>query len=309
MKADTPAGAEAVRVLDELNIGHTQYALHLRYIARWGSERRRLLANGANFQLMEGLGREEAKGLLVGLDLSGTKVQQRRQLSAHLYEKAQVPAEKGWLSPAATTGRKVRVYDPRQVVWVYPAEEVDFLEGLHPYVARSLIARYVPSAGVVADPMAGDGVVPMMATELGHVAWASDIEPSKPYIAELDLRTNDLGELFGERNQTVADLLVAHPPTPGGLEKTLDQYAEWLTEILGHCWGAIKAGGHLALIVPIQGELAILAAMEHVLLESAIEVFALDDAKLRAVHIAAARNGSEGWHILVFQVPTFGEGE
>ncbi|MFD1731932.1 hypothetical protein ACFSC4_14040 [Deinococcus malanensis] len=49
--------------------------------------------------------------------------------------------------------------------------------------------------------------------------------------------------------------------------------------------------------------------MEHVLLESAIEVFALDDAKLRAVHIAAARNGSEGWHILVFQVPTFGEGE
>ncbi len=307
--ADLKAGNAEAALLEAANIGEQQYRYHLRYIARWGSQRRQLLADGGNFQLLEGLSKLEKDGLLEGLQLSGSKAQQVRQLSDHTRQLLPVPSGSGWLAPAPGTTRKVQVYDDRQVVWLYPAGEVDFLEGLHPYVARSLIARYVPTQGVVADPMAGDGVVPQMALQLGHTAWASDVAPAQPYIRQLDLLGGKLGEIFGEEYRVAADLLVLHPPLPETLKISEPRYTDWLEDILENCWEAVKAGGHLALIVPITASVPVFARAERALTDSASKIFGEDIEVPTFTHLAVSRDGKEGWHILVYRTPAIKEAE
>ena len=303
----SPHTAKVQDLLRGLEIGEKQFRFHLRYLARWGQERRRLLAAGANFQLLEGLKREEDSGALVGLELSGPLQQQRRQLSEHLNKTATMPTGTGWLSPMPCTGRKVRVYDARQVVWIYPPGEVDFLEGLHPSVARSLIARYVPQPGIVADPMAGDGVVPQMAVQMGHTAWASDIAPAQPYIRQLDLLDEKLSVIFGEEHLVSADLLVLHPPLPETLGLSEPRYTDWLEDILTSCLGAVKAGGHVALVVPITAQFPLMARAQSALLRIASEVAGQDIGDLAALHVAVSRDGREGWHLLVSQIPAINE--
>ena len=308
--ADLKSGNDAPpAILKAANIGEQQYRYHLRYIARWGIQRRQLLADGGNFQLLEGLSKLEKDGLLEGLQLSGSKAQQVRQLSDHTRQLLPVPSGSGWLAPTSGTTRKVQVYDDRQVVWLYPAGEVDFLEGLHPYVARSLIARYVPTQGIVADPMAGDGVVAQMAIQLGHTAWASDVAPSQPYIRQMDLLDQDLGQFIGEENTTAADLVVLHPPSPDTLALSNPGYTDWLEDVLDNCWGAVKAGGHLALIVPVTASVPVFARAERALTDSASETFKQDVEMPTFTHLAVSRDGKEGWHILVYRVPAIKEAE
>ena len=303
LKAKAPA---ALGLLKSENISELNFRYHLRYLARWGTVRRQLLADGGNFQLLEGAAKLEAEGSLGGLQLSGSKAQQVRQLADHTRQRQPVPEGRGWLSPAPTS-RRVQVYDKRQLIWLYPASEVDFLEGLHPYVARSLIARYVPTAGVVADPMAGAGVVPQMAIGLGHTAWASDLVPAQPYIRQLDLLDENLGVIFGEEHLVSADLLVVHPPLPETLGLSLAGYTDWLEDVLRNCWGAVKAGGHLALIAPVSVAVPVYARAERALLDSASETFGIDIEEPTATHLAISRDGREGWHILMVQVPSIDE--
>ena len=306
--ADLKAEAvETTALLEAAGIGEKQYRYHLRYIARWGGERRRLLAEGGNFQLLEGLSKMEKSGLLDGLHLSGSKAQQARQLSDHTRQQLPVPLGSGWLAPTVSTTRKVQVYDDRQVVWLYPAGEVEFLEGLHPSVARSLITRYVPTPGIVADPMAGDGVVPQMAIQLGHTAWASDIAPARPYVRQLDLLDGKLSVIFGEEHRAAADLLVMHPPLPETLGISEPRYADWLEEILDNCWGAVKAGSHLALIVPVTVSVPVFARAERALTDSASEMFGQDIEVPTHTHLAVSRDGKEGWHILIYRTPAIEE--
>ncbi|AZI43437.1 hypothetical protein EHF33_12335 [Deinococcus psychrotolerans] len=298
---------KAQDLLLSLPLGIKNFKYHHRYISRWGTDRRRLLSEGGNFQLLEALHQEDAEGKLVGLQLSGNTTQQRRQLTEHL--QAQLPTLEGhgWLAPAASQGRKVRVFDDRQVVWVYPPDEVEFYEGLHPFVVRSLIARYVPEPGIVADPMSGSGVIAQMATEMGHHVWASDIAPTKPFIAELDLLKKPLGEVLGERYLTSADLVAIHPPRPQSLGYTPERYEAWLTEIMNSCWAAVKAGGYLALIVPIQSDFDVLSRAQQAMRCSACAEFNLDIEELTATHVAVSRDGREGWHVLVLQSPPINE--
>ncbi len=307
---DLKAGnTEAALLLEAAGIGEQQYRYHLRYIARWGIQRRQLLAVGGNFQLLEGLSKLEKDGLLEGLQLSGSKAQQVRQLSDHTRQLLPVPLGSGWLAPTSGTTRKVQVYDDRQVVWLYPTGEVEFLEGLHPHVARSLIARYVPTQGVVADPMAGDGVVAQMAIQLGHTAWASDVAPSQPYIKQMDLLDQDLGKFIGEENRVTADLVVLHPPSPDTLGLSDSGYTVWLEGILDNCWGAVKAGGYLALIVPVTASVPIFARAECALTVSASKMFGEDIEVPTFTHLAVSRDGKEGWHILVYRTPAIEEAE
>ena len=309
LHTDSPDRTEAQALLSHLEIGEKQFRFHLRYLAKWGQERRRMLAAGANFQLLEGLRREEDSGALVGLELSGPLQQQRRQLSDHLGQTATMPTGTGWLSPAPRTTRKIKVFDARQVVWIYPSNEVDFLEGLHPFVARSLINRYVPESGIVADPMAGDGVVPQMAIQMGHAAWASDVAPAQPYVRQLDLLDGKLSVIFGEEHRVAADLVVLHPPLPDTLGLSLAGYTDWLEDILENCWGAVKESGHLALIVPITATVPILARAERALTDSASKAFGQDIEVPTFTHLAVSRDGKEGWHILVYRTPAIQETE
>ena len=307
--ADLKAGnTEAALLLETAGIGEQQYRYHLRYIARWNEERRRLLADGGNFGLLEN--RKLNDQQLLGLKLSGSAQAQRRQLAEHVQQNEPEFQGVGWLPPTPGQGRKIRVYDERQVVWIYSPSEVMSFEGLHGSVARSLINRYVPSPGIVADPMSGSGVIARMASEMGHWAWASDIapDPRQPYIAPLDLLNTDLGAVIGEKHQTMADLVALHPPSPRSLGLTGSRYETWLVNVLKHSWGAVRFGGHLALIVPIQSDFDVLSAAERALLDSIAAELDVPALKLAARHIAATQNGDQGWHILVCQRPEYKEG-
>ena len=287
---------------------------HVRYIARWGGVRRSLLAGGGNFQLLEKLGKDlKREGMdentaLSGLALEGKLVEQRRQLAEHLEGELATPQGRGWLRPNPQTRRQVRLYR-NEPAWVYNRNEIGFIEGLHPAVARSLIARYVKGPGVVIDPMAGSGMVAEVATSLGHRVWASDVKPEREFIFEFDLK-GDLNRIMGEEARVSADLLILHPPQRNTLkfwdeiDDSDEGYLDWLREILDGTASAVRQGGHLALIVPLGVDLALLGQIQMVLRLSIQQEFNSEELpELTANHLAVSRDGQEGWHLLVTQVP------
>lgn len=299
---------EAQAVLAAQNVSPTQFRYHLRYVARWGTTRRRLLAEGGNFQLLEGLNRQDKEGQLDGLVLKGTRVEQERALADHLRAFLPVPQGEGWLAPIANPGKPVREYKKDEVVWLYPAGELQQADDLHPSVARSLIRRYLPKEGIVVDPMAGSGTIARMAALMGHRAWASDSAPREPYIALHDIHRDPLDKLFGEQFLVAADLVFVHPPTPDELGLTGSAYLDWLTQVLVNCWGAIRKGGHVVLVVGVTEQAGVLARAERALVNSANEAFEDEGMEaevetLTAQHLAASRDGTQGWHILVLQRP------
>ncbi len=293
--------AGALELLERLNIGAKNYHYHLRYIARWGRERRRLLAEGGNFQLLEKIKFDDDQ--LAGLKLSGTEVDQRRQLAEHFPEEQPEFQGVGWLLPVPNQGHKIQVFADNKVVWIYSPSEVMSHEGLHGFVARSLIAKYVPEPGVIADPMSGGGIVAKMATQMGHRVWASDVAPQKPFIAELDLMTTDLAEEMGDKYPAAADLMIIHPPLPQSLGFDESTYKKWIGNILLNCWNAVKSEGYLALVVPIQTDFNILDTAKKALVNSAVQAVESDADQPTAIHLASTQTGEEGWYILVLQRP------
>lgn len=298
----------AQAILAARNIGPKQFRNHLRYVARWGATRRRLLAEGGNFQLLEGLKPQEKDGQLEGLVLKGSRVAQERALAEHLRCYLPVPEGQGWLAPISNPGKPVREYKQGEVVWIYPAGELQQADDLHPSVARSLIRRYLPKEGIVVDPMAGSGTIARMAALMGHRAWASDSAPREPYIALHDIHRDPLDKLFGEQFLVAADLVFVHPPTPDELGLTGSAYLDWLTQVLVNCWGAVRQGGHVVLVVGVTEKAGVLARAERALVDSANEAFEDEGLEaevetLTAQHLAASRDGTQGWHILVLQRP------
>ncbi|GGR71796.1 hypothetical protein GCM10008959_36800 [Deinococcus seoulensis] len=303
-------------ITDVTGVSYRHFRHHLRYLARWGVTRRTLLAGGANFQLLEKLNVEERDGQLEGLALSGTLPTQRRQLAQHLA--GQVPGphvqETGWLAPDPQTRRTPRLYGARDIAWVYGDHEVEFAEGLHPAVARSLIAQYLPGPGVIADPMAGSGTVAVTATRMGHTAWASDRFPAQPFIREVNLLGEDLVDVLEQTPHPHVDLMFLHPPLPGsldliadGFEQSDEGYAAWLNAILDSTVHALRGGAHLVLILPLGIPTALLLRIETQLLASLKVNFELERPTLAARHLAVARSGREGWHLLVARNPELPE--
>lgn len=300
-------------VTDATGISLKHFQHHLRYLSRWGATRRVLLAAGGHFQLLQKLKAQEDQGLLDGLTLSGTLVAQRQQLAAHLqHQEGQSNQDtgSGWLPPDRQTRRTPRLYGPQDLAWIYSDNEVEFAEGLHPAVARSLIARYLPGIGAVADPMAGSGTIARIATYLGHTAWASDRYPAHPFIREVNLLNEDLLDVLETTARPTADLLFLHPPLPttldliaDGFEQSDDGYAKWLTVILGNTLNALRGGGFLILILPLQVSPQLLIQIEDVLVEGLNNEFLVEEMGILARHLAVARSGREGWHLLVAQSP------
>lgn len=297
--------AEAQAVLERLGISPKQFTHHLRYMSRWNGARRRLLSEGGNFQLLQNQGKVEDR--LEGLSFQGkkTRFEQQAAINEHLREREEPVEGQGWLPPLKGTGRTPKQYSAQQVVWIYDQRELEHSDDLHPAVARSLIAQYLPKPGLVADPMAGSGNVVREARRLGHRVWASDKYPQDPSFMQHDLFEHDLSEILGEEQNVGVDLLVVHPPTSQTLAEDLkrveNDYEGWLLEVLVNAWGALKGGGHLALIVEIGAGAADLLAGEWALLASARQMLRVDIPKPTAMRVAVARDGHQGWHILVLR--------
>lgn len=299
---------DALALLDELDIGLMQYRYHLHYIAKWSALRRKLLADGGNFQLLEGLKKEDQEGKLEGLVLQGTRAAQERALSEHLQKFAVVPEGHGWLAPIPNPGKPVREYSNQEVVWLYSVGELQRSDDLHPSVARSLLRRYLPHPGIVVDPMAGSGTIARMAAMMGHSTWASDIAPREPFIAQHDIQKDSLEDLFGDEFKVAANLVFVHPPTPDELGMSGSAYFDWLSDVLVNCWAVTAQGAHVILIVRVQEQMSLLARGERALIESANVAFEDEGLEqqvesLTAQHLAASRDGRQGWHILVLRRP------
>ena len=99
LRPSHPDRQEVQDLLAGLDIGEGQFQYHLKAIARWGRERRRLLREGGNFQLLESLKADDAR--LKGLSLSGKAHAQRRQLAQHLKTDELKFEGQGWLPPVA----------------------------------------------------------------------------------------------------------------------------------------------------------------------------------------------------------------
>lgn len=183
-------------------------------------------------------------------------------------------------------------------------------------MARCLLAQYLPQPGVVADPMAGGGAVARAATQLGHVAWASDRFPARPFIRAVNLLTQDLADVLEGSAHPHVDLPLLHPPLPASLDLPgegyapgEEGYAAWLNQILENTVHALRAGGFLVLVLPLGVSPQLLVRVEAQLEVSLSEQFWTSGPALRARHLAAARSGREGWHLLVAQSPVWAEEE
>ncbi|AXH00725.1 hypothetical protein DVJ83_16390 (plasmid) [Deinococcus wulumuqiensis] len=85
-------------------------------------------------------------------------------------------------------------------------------------------------------------------------------------------------------------------------------YFDWLSDVLINCWAITGQGAHVILIVRVQEQMSLLARGERALIESAYEAFQDEGLEqevtgLTAQHLAASRDGRQGWHILVLQRP------
>ena len=288
-------------LLDSLNLSITHYRQHLRYLGFWDVDRRRLLAEGASLRLLEDHAAEAQAGHLAELQLSGDVAEQRRQLSRHLVQRRGPPlgaqSAPGWLDPSADLPVKP-TSDPKSI-WVFPSSELAEPDMLHPMVARSLVARYLPRrGGVLVDPMAGTGTIAREASRLGHRAWASDLHPGAEFVARHDLATHDLGKRIGEG---VADLLVLHPPIGQQTNADLGEFDAQIGQYLDNAVASVKESGLVALVVSSEDAAGALQSVTNLLVDAANyqRLGRVDKHGLTAHHLAVARNGSQAWHILI----------
>lgn len=292
------SNADALTLLVRLNISPSHYRQHLRYIAQWDGDRRRLLAAGGSFRLLEDLRSQGQAGVLTGLTLSGSVHQQKLQLAEHLLKSApEAPTDgsPGWLRPRPNP--RARPAAELRDIWLYPVEGLPAGDSLHVSVARALIARYLTTPGTVVDPMAGSGVIPLEASRLGHRAWASDLTPTQPFIAQHDLETHDLADTL----DGVADLLVLHPPVRADLKhKGQNVFETRLATFIEHAVGTVKLGGHVVLVVSTTEAPGALQTLTTLLVNYVNpERDARRPHALHGHHLAVARDGSQAWHLLV----------
>lgn len=298
LRRDEP---QAHELLNRLNLSLSHYRQHLRYLGFWDVNRRRLLAHGASLRLLEDHATEAQAGHLAELQLSGDVAEQRRQLSRHLVQRRGPPlgaqSAPGWLDPSADLPVKP-TSDPKSI-WVFPSSELAEPDMLHPMVARSLVARYLPRrGGVLVDPMAGTGTIAREASRLGHRAWASDLHPGAEFVARYDLAERGLSTHIGEG---VADLLVLHPPIRHQTNADLEEFDAQVGQFIDNSILCVKEGGLVALVVSSEDAAGALQSVTSLLVDATNyqRLGRVDKYGLTAHHLAVARNGSQAWHILI----------
>lgn len=200
---------------------------------------------------------------------------------------------------------------PENDVWLYDAlpKQEARKEKLHPMIARAIVEKYSPPEGHIIDPLAGDGAIARIAVELARWVWPSDLYPQHPLIHHRDAMNLHKQEKPGKDS---ADLVIVHPPSfyvwgheqighSSDLDNSVvqllqDNYFSFLTSLFEATRLLARAGGNVAAVLrparippyEVESLLPFLAAAK---------TFSSD--VTLAYHIAAARDGSEDWHILV----------
>ena len=198
----------------------------------------------------------------------------------------------------AATGPGVKSL--KRLLWMYPPPSPEDVrrEILPSLIARSLITTYLPrSGGFVIDPMAGSGVTVHMALKYKHRVWAGDLHPTMPLIEQYDVTDK---RLLPFKDKPRADLLILHPPTyskwksTAGIRSSPDLYLAFLRHLMTTHEVLLHPGGYVALILQpfpdqrgdVRGGVTIEppASRPHTV----------------GLHVAAARDGSQAWVLLVF---------
>lgn len=253
---------------------------------------------------------EAVTGRGVKGEVSAAIRQRTSEILALLKEDVIEATPEGWWVPS----QRARSYTlPNSDVWLYDAFSLEAArrETLHPMIARAIVDKYSPPRGRIVDPMAGSGVIARAALELERWVWPSDAKPHHPRIHERDAFT-----LHREPQPGIgeAHLVVIHPPSfalwsqqkvegTGGLSNDFmlilqDSYADFLS-------GLVEATLPLA---TLRGNLVVVLRPARITPYEVDSIFPFtavfgalrDKAVAIAWHVAAARDGSEDWHILVF---------
>lgn len=311
----------ATELLNDLGIARTYYQRHLRAIASWPITLRTHLAAGASLRLLEEHRSHAGAQSLAGLDLSGTVSVQRETIARALRDQPEhtVNGTVGWLTPEAALGQRPEALAP---IWVYDPRPLATSSSLHPRVARALVHTCLPvPGGRVVDPMAGGGVVGLEARKLGHTAWVSDLVPQAEFVATFDL-LNGKRDLSDHLKAVIpdlpdeatgfADLLVLHPPLREELISEKGNLDRFVVKVLEASIATVKPGGQVALIVSVleaPGALETLVrTLEEVVRAELPRIRRSGDAVkptfgLYRHHVAVARDGRVGWHILIARKP------
>ncbi len=209
----------------------------------------------------------------------------------------------GWLAGDASPPQPRR---PRGDVWIYPPQSrasvhAEILPGL---VVEALVATYLPHGGRLVDVTAGAGTIALAARHFGVSTWSSDLAPAAPFVQGADARA-----LFGgtgpNPGRGAADAVVVHPPTyptwrdalPRSQRSTatVEAYADEVGAMVAGALPALAAGGAAIVISrPVRSEGLVSLTVSHL-------AVVLQDLGLRVAgyHVAAARDGTGDWHVVV----------
>lgn len=188
----------------------------------------------------------------------------------------------------------------KRLLWMYPPPSPEDVrrEILPALVARSLLAAYMPrSGGFVIDPMAGSGVTVRMALQYKHNIWAGDLHPTMSLIEQYDVTDK---RLLPFKDKPRADLLILHPPTyskwkcTAGSRSSPRTYLLFLQLLMATHEKLVLPGGYVALILqPFPDQRGDVRGGVTIGPPSSRPYTV-------GLHIAAARDGSQAWVLLVF---------
>jgi hypothetical protein len=244
-------------------------------------------------------------------EVSAAIRQRTSEILAILKEDTIEQNRNGWWVP----NRRARSFLlPEHDIWLYdalPQGEAQ-KEKLHPIVARAIVEKHSPVRGYVIDPMAGDGTIAHAAVELGRWVWPSDLHSQHPLIHKHDAMSLRMEPKPGLGK---GDLVVVHPPSfsvwvhkqigqHADLNTSLvqalsDDYFYFLSSVFDATFQLVRPGGNIAAV--LRPSRMPPHEVDNLLSFTAVRKAIGKDKLAVAYHVAAARDGSEEWHILVFR--------
>ena len=127
-----------------------------------------------------------------------------------------------------------------------------------PAIIAHLLHYYTAPGGLVVDPMAGGGTTLDVSESMGRQCLAYDIHPVRP-----EIRKHDVKEGF-PLESSGCDLVFCDPPyhtmlarryeVDGVANAPLTQWMEFLKQLAKDCFGVLRPGGHVAILLANQTE-------------------------------------------------------
>ncbi|WP_435020321.1 DNA methyltransferase [Tundrisphaera sp. TA3] len=127
-----------------------------------------------------------------------------------------------------------------------------------PAIVAHTLHYFTAPGALVVDPMSGGGTTMDVCESMGRVCLAYDIEPKRPGVIRLDIRSGFPPEASG------CDLVFCDPPyhtmlarqyaSEGVAEIPLDAWQRFLDQLARDAFATLKSGGYFALLLANQTE-------------------------------------------------------